>query len=84
MELIHLSNTTNYGYDAVGNLTATDGNGHTNNSTYNLRHETLSRTNPLGEKESYTYNPVGTPSSATKADGTEISYSYDNLNRLSC
>jgi len=35
--------TTAYGYDAVGNLTsATDGNGHTSSSTYNLRHETLS------------------------------------------
>jgi YD repeat-containing protein len=39
--------------------------------------------NPLGQVESFTYNAVGNVESDTKPDGSKVTNSYDNLNRVS-
>ena len=78
-----LGNSTNYTYDAAGNLlTQTDGNGNTTTYTYNRASLVTSKTDPAGYAESYTYYANGKMKEKTDRNGIGTSYNYDIFGRL--
>lgn len=75
--------TTNYSYDAVGNLASiTDPRGKLWSFTSNLRHQRLTATDPLNDTTSWVYDDRGNKTSERRPDGGITTYAYDSLNRL--
>ncbi len=67
----------------MGNrITQTDANGHATSYSYDQRGRRLQRKLPLGQTESYTYDPNGNVATRTDFNGRTTSYSYDAGNRL--
>jgi len=77
-------NTTAYGYDPNGNLTAsTDANGHSTGTVFDFLNELTSTTLPDGAlTESRNYDSQGNLLSLLNFNGKTITYGYDPLNRL--
>ncbi|BCL38132.1 putative Ig domain-containing protein [Nostoc sp. MS1] len=87
-----LKGRTVYGYDepvyaydeeGAGNLIRqTDANGHTTTYEYDALGHRLATVKPLGQRASFTYDPVGNLLSNTDFNGKTITYQYDSNNRL--
>jgi RHS repeat-associated protein len=61
--------------------TLTDPNGKTWTDTYK-NNELVSRTDPLGNKSTYTYDPQGNRLTSTDADGNTTTYTYDSRGNM--
>jgi len=78
-----LNYTTNYSYDALGNLTSIVQNGsHQRTFVYDSLSRLTSSTNPESGTTTYAYDANGNVTSRTGARGITTTYSYDALNRL--
>jgi RHS repeat-associated protein len=78
------SNTTVYGYDALGNaITLEDANTHTTQQNFDLLGDLTGKTLPDASlSESRQYDNNGNLTSMTQFNGAVTTYTYDNLNRL--
>lgn len=77
-----VSETTAYTYDQAGNLeTMTVGQAVTVHD-YDVRGRLVSRTDPLGQEETYVYDTNGNLLQKTDRNGSVTTYSYDGLGRL--
>ena len=75
--------TTQYAYDAKGNLTRViDAKNQTTTFSYDELDRLISATNPLGLAESFVYDTNGNLTSTTNRNGQTIAFNYDALNRL--
>jgi len=87
-----LGDTTSYGYDAIGRLSATtdprgnatgaDPSAYQTTRTYDLLDRVTSETDAEGAKTVYAYDRVGNLLTVTNPLGRTTSYGYDALNRL--
>ena len=78
-----LSHTTKYAYDKNDNLTSiTNAKGGVTTMSYDNATDWLLSVEFAGSKKQYDYNMDGTLSTFTKPDGTMLSYSYDELGRI--
>ncbi len=78
-----LSHTTKYAYDRNDNLTSiTNAKGGVTTMSYDNATDWLLSVEFAGSKKQYDYNKDGTLSTFTKPDGTMLSYSYDQLGRI--
>ena len=78
-----MSHTTQYGYDENDNLTSiTNAKGGVTTLTYDNATDWLTSVEFAGAKKQYDYNNDGTLNTFTKPDGTILSYSYDELGRV--
>jgi YD repeat-containing protein len=77
-------NTTSYGYDVDGNLTAlTDANSHSTQRGYDLLNQWTSETLPSGNlTQTWSFDPGGNWKTLTDFNGRTTTFSYDTLNRL--
>ncbi len=76
-------NTTQYRYNATGDLTAlTNPLGHNTQYTYDSLGRKTSVTDPNGNTESYTYDAMGRMLTKTTPFGHTTSYAYDAEGRL--
>ncbi|MDE2141049.1 MAG: hypothetical protein KGJ84_01385 [Elusimicrobia bacterium] len=83
-----LNGLTNFDY-ASGQLTSGkllsalhDANSHTTTFSRDTRDRLTSITNALGQTRNYKYDDANNVTQKTKADGTVITFQYDNLGRL--
>ena len=82
-----LGNETFYQYDAMGHLTQTSctgtGGEQTQNTAYTWDKEghVVAVTDPLGDMETYTYDPAGRMTSKTDRDGYETAISMEQMDR---
>lgn len=75
--------TTEYGYDAPGNLTSIkDGRNNTTTYTHNSFGRKSTETNPLGAAIVYGYDNLGRLTQITDASGKVKSYTYDANNSV--
>lgn len=78
-----MNHTTKYSYDANDNLTSiTNAKGGVTTMSYDNATDWLLSVEFAGAKKQYDYNKDGTLSTFTKPDGTTLSYSYDELGRI--
>ena len=78
-----MDHTTKYAYDANDNLTSiTNAKGGVTTMSYDNATDWLLSVEFAGTKKQYDYNKDGTLSTFTKPDGTTLSYSYDELGRI--
>ncbi len=78
-----MDHTTRYAYDENSNLTSiTNAKGGVTTMTYDNATDWLQSVEFAGAKKQYNYNKDGTLSTFTKPDGTTLSYSYDELGRI--
>lgn len=63
-------------------LTQKDANNHVTSYAYDNLNRRTSRTLPLGQAESFTYDFVGNMAARTDFNGKTTTYAYDSLNRL--
>ncbi len=78
-----MNHTTSYAYDANDNLTAiTNAKDGVTTMSYDNATDWLTSVEFAGAKKQYEYNKDGTLSIFTKPDGTSLSYSYDELGRV--
>ena len=78
-----MDHTTKYSYDANDNLTSiTNAKGGVTTMSYDNATDWLLSIEFAGAKKQYDYNKDGTLSTFTKPDGTMLSYSYDELGRI--
>jgi RHS repeat-associated protein len=74
---------TNYGYDALDNLTSiTNAEGHASNFTYDTRSRLASETDAMGFTTRYEYDNNGNVIQRLDANMQVTNYRYDALNRL--
>lgn len=80
-----LQQTTTYNYDANSNLTSVidPRNVVAHQFAYDTRDRVQTKTDPLGNYESYIYDGLGNLTQYTDRKGQVTHYSYDPLNRLS-
>lgn len=71
-----------YSYNTKGQLASIQSQDRVETFLYNDRHELTSRTNALGERESYEYDLLGRVTKKTYPDGTSNSYGYDAAGNL--
>ena len=75
-----LSYTTQWQYDAVGNMTTlTDANGHATKYTYDAVNRPLKETYPDSLSRSYTYDAAGNLITRTDQLGQTTDYGYSDL-----
>ena len=78
-----MDHTTKYSYDSNDNLTSiTNAKGGVTTMSYDNATDWLLSVEFAGSKKQYDYNKDGTLSTFTKPDGTMLSYSYDELGRI--
>ena len=78
-----MDHITKYSYDANDNLTSiTNAKGGVTTMSYDNATDWLLSVEFAGSKKQYDYNKDGTLSTFTKPDGTTLSYSYDELGRI--
>ena len=78
-----MNHTTSFAYDKNNNLTSiTNAKGGVTTMSYDNATDWLLSVEFAGAKKQYDYNKDGTLSSFTKPDGTTLSYSYDELGRV--
>ena len=85
--LIHVTDAvggvTSYAYDAVGNrLAQYRADGDTTQMSYDALGHVVSRTRPLGKRETFNYDASGNRLSHTDFNGQTTAFTYDALNRL--
>ena len=74
--------TRTFAYDAMGRLhRITNEKGHTAETRFDARGNTLQEINPLSQTVTYTYDANGNVASVTDAAGRTLSYQYDALDR---
>ena len=78
-----MDHTTKYSYDANDNLTSiTNAKGGVTTMSYDNATDWLLSVEFARAKKEYDYNKDGTLNTFTKPDGTTLSYSYDELGRI--
>lgn len=78
-----MDHTTRYAYDENSNLTSiTNAKGGVTTMSYDNATDWLQSVEFAGAKKQYDYNKDGSLSTFTKPDGTTLSYSYDELGRI--
>jgi len=75
--------TTQYQYDAAGNLVATiDPRGHTWSSTYDSRNRKITARDPLGNTSTFSYDARGNRVRQIDANNKYTYWTYDDNNRV--
>ena len=78
-----MNHITSYGYDANDNLTTiTNAKGGVTTMTYDNATDWLRSVEFAGAKKQYNYNIDGTLDTYIKPDNTQLTYSYDDLGRV--
>jgi YD repeat-containing protein len=67
---------------AGNRISQTDANNHTTTYAFDVLNRRTSRTLPLGQSESFIYDPVGNVATRTDFNGHTTTNAYDSLNRL--
>lgn len=79
----HLGYTTNYTYDALGNLlSAVQGGSRQRSFVYNSLSQLLTSTNPESGTVTYTYDNDGNVATKKDARGITATYSYNAINQV--
>lgn len=74
--------TRAFAYDAMGRLyRVTNEKGHSSETRFDARGNTLQEINPLSQTVTYTYDANGNLLSETDAEGRAVTYQYDALDR---
>lgn len=77
-----LNQMTQYGYYPSGNKTSQkDANNHTTTYVWDKLNRRTSRTLPLGQTETTTYDAVGNKKTLTDFNGKTTTFAYDAMNR---